>query len=341
MTISNDNSPFFLVGSDRSGTTLLRLMLNEHPRLHVPRESWFLSDLMDQVPIMGPLSPEQVLLAREIIRVHPRWCEWELDDERLIQGLAKLDSPDLARVVEVVYRISSDSVAKPRWGDKTPRYIHDLPRLHRLFPSARFLHIIRDGRDVCLSLRHVGWHGRTTYEIAEYWSRAIRAGADFGRRVGPSVYREVAYEDLVLNTESALRGVCEFLNESYHPAMLAYHTRAKELIAPSEKEFHTKLSRLPEEADAFRWRREMSPLQIALFEAYAGPAMDLMGQPRRFAGPMRAIPFLARPLMEALRLTRPVRHCLGLRRRSECDAKLREHPRGARTYQRGANVVPR
>src|SRR5687768_8566851 len=80
--------PFFVVGTDRSGTTLLRLMLNEHPRLHVPPESGFVSGLMDALPLHAPLSPAQLRLAGEIVGGHWRWKDWEVTADVLQAALA-------------------------------------------------------------------------------------------------------------------------------------------------------------------------------------------------------------------------------------------------------------
>ena len=272
-----DDAPFFVVGTDRSGTTLLRLMLNEHPRLHIPRESWFVSDLMDVLPAGRPLSDAELRFACDVIARHWRWRDWEIADARLRAAVCAPPRADLAGVVDRVFHLGAGPAGKPRWGDKTPGYVEEVGRLHHLFPRARFLHIVRDGRDVCLSLRPLGWRGRTTVDLARYWTESVQGAAAAGRALGPERYLELRYEDLVLETEASLRAVCRFLGEDFHERMLSFHERADREIAPWEKTLHAKLSRAPRASDVGRWRREMPRTERAVFEALAGAALEQAG----------------------------------------------------------------
>ena len=274
--------PFFVVGTDRSGTTLLRLMLNEHPRLHVPPESGFVSGLMDALPVGAPLSPAQLRLAGEIVAGHWRWKDWEVSEEVLKEALADASGGDLAAVVDRVFRIGTRQRGKQRWGDKTPIYVEEIDRLHRLFPRAKFLHLIRDGRDVGLSLRALGWRGRTVLDVARYWSRSVEAALAAGRPLGPGLYCELRYEDLVLDTEETLRRACAFLGEAFDGRMLRFHESAPREIAAWERPIHAKLVRPPAPSDVGRWRREMSRTAVALFEAVAGPTLEAAGYAPHF-----------------------------------------------------------
>ena len=275
------NDPFFIVGADRSGTTLLRLMLNEHPRLHVPRESYFIRDLVLDLPTDRVLSPEEAEEAVRIIKHHPRWPDWEISDAELDAAVDRAGLLWLRDIVERVFRISRERDEKRRWGDKTPMYIHQLDRIHLLFPEAKIIHLVRDGRDVTVSLRRVSWHGTTTLANAMYWTRTVGRGLRLGRPLGAQ-YREFRYEDLVLEPRETLEAVCNFLGERFHPQMLRFYEEAAGEIAPWEKTLHTKVVRPPRESDVERWKREMSPLQIGVVEAIGGRVMDELGQPRHF-----------------------------------------------------------
>ena len=137
-----DNTPFFVVGSDRSGTTMFRLMLNEHSRLVIPRESWFIMPLMDSLGSRARLDRSDLERAFEIISTHRRWKDWESSDERLREVLLSLEGPTLAQVVDEVFRACGNPEGKPRWGDKTPKYIDEVQRLHVLWPRAKFIHVM-------------------------------------------------------------------------------------------------------------------------------------------------------------------------------------------------------
>lgn len=310
MTASGKNQPFFVVGSDRSGSTMLRLMLNEHSRLCIPPETWFLTDLMNALPIQRMLTRHEVEQALRIIRPHWRWKEWKIPDADLDACVQSLPSPTLAELIDAVFRLKS--APKPRWGDKTPGYVTELKRLHELFPGAKFVHIVRDGRDVCLSLRQTGWRGDTTWSIARYWNEYVGAGLQQGRALPAHLYLEVSYGDLVLKTEEALRMICGFLGEEFEPGMLRFYERARQETPGRAQPFHTKTLRPPRKSDLDRWKREMNQLQVLIFEAGAAEAMITAGQSLQF--PIKAR--LVRPLFtlidRAAVATLPVRRKIGL-----------------------------
>lgn len=314
--------PFFVVGSDRSGTTLLRLMLNAHPRLHVPRESGFLIELTAVLPIARPLDGAETARAVEIIVSHPRWGDLELDADALRAAVAALPTPTLRDVAASVFRLSAARARKPRWGDKTPGYVAIIPTLATVFPEARFIHLIRDARDVCLSLRNRAWRGGLPNQ-ARFWARQVGAGIAAGRRLPADRYLELAYEDLVLDPPATLTRACTFLDEAFDERMLAYHETAGREVASWESALHDRTRRPPRPADAQRWRRELTGWETFVIEALAGPVMDAVGQPRRYAGAgrlaagaFRRLTGLYRrvaALMDRLRIpTPPVTRWLGI-----------------------------
>lgn len=285
--------PFFVVGADRSGTTMLRLMLNEHPRLHVPRESWFLIPLMNALSLDRELSPLEVETALRLITSHSRWQDWEVRDDELRRCVHGLEQPRLGDVVEAVFLLSAGRAGKQRWGDKTPEYVQEIDRLHQLFPDARFIHLIRDGRDVCRSLMKYQFRAEGLRDNARYWAHYVTAGMTSGRRLPTPLYTEVSYERLVLQTEAVLQELCRFLDVAYDPSMLHFHSHASENIAPWEQTIHRKTMRAPEPSDVGRWKKEMRALDVLRFEAIAGRTMDAAGQPLRYRGWLRPLPAMA------------------------------------------------
>jgi hypothetical protein len=283
-------APFFVIGASRSGTTLLRLMLNEHPALHVPRESWFLIDLMDKLPLEYPLSKEQIRLAFEIITTHWRWIGWEVEDSCLWDRLAPLHEPLLSDLIDAVFKLSSERSGKYSWGDKTPEYIRHIDRLHTVFPEAKFVHIIRDGRDVCLSLTRYDYRMGVLSENAKYWAEWVAAGIESGRRLPEDLYLEIAYEDLVVNAEQTLRKVCQFLTVPYDHRMLEYHKNAGRNVASWEWGHHYKTLNPLSSEEVHKWRREMRMLDLIVFESVAGYTMDRTNQDKVFTGIYRTIP---------------------------------------------------
>lgn len=309
---AEEPAPFFLVGADRSGTTLLRLMVNAHSQLHVPRESWFLSVLLDALPLDRPLSSNEVDTAIEVIRTHERWRDWEIGDEELRARLNSLTEPLLTEVVDAVFRLSGERAGKYYWGDKTPAYVRDMDRLGALFPRAKFIHVVRDVRDVCLSLSKVWWHGHTFKEWARYWSEAVEAGIASGYRLGQERYLEVRYEDLVLHDERELVRVCRFLDVQFEIDMLKYHENAERHIAPWERRLHRKAMAPPKPGNIGKWRTDLSRLQLLSVEAVASGTMRKLGQERKFSGPAYLACVVWRAVIHIAGWSLPLRRRMGI-----------------------------
>jgi hypothetical protein len=274
--------PVFVVGFPRSGTTLLRVMLDAHPDLSIPPESHFIPSLWSvrrRYRQNGSFDADRMV--RDVMS-STRVQAWELSEESVRARLRTLTRPDFASVTEAIFSAYAESKGKARWGDKTPGYSIELPLLARLFPDARFVHIIRDGRDVALSFKEgIGWN--TPIEaIAEVWSRRIQKAHRDGARLGTHRYMDVRYEDLVVDPEGVLRTVCDLLDLDFLPEMLAYSGKALATVPAGERSIHPNLARPPTKG-LRDWRRQMAPDQVRIFEAIAGTRLSDLGYERAYA----------------------------------------------------------
>ncbi|MFO7546536.1 MAG: sulfotransferase [Trueperaceae bacterium] len=287
-----DHSPFFVIGADRSGTTLLRLYLNAHTRLAIPSESWFLIDLFRAFPPPDKLFAEDVARAVEIVTSHPRYRDgWSVPPATVLERFPGDGAVTTAEFVDTLYRLevgADDRLeigagASVRWGDKTPEYVMHVEALDHCFPRAQFVHIVRDGRDVFLSLANRRWSDRgwSPHEVGRYWSRVVRAAAEAEARLGPDRFLRVRYEDLVLDTQGTLERVCAYLGVSFEPAMLDAHQGADAIKTALERErhVHDRLGRAPRRADVERWRHEGAPWRRALVESLIGRELGAYGYP--------------------------------------------------------------
>ena len=216
-------APLLILGVRRSGTTLLRVMLDRNPELAVPDESYFIPQLADRHA--GKIDPDAFV---DDLRRLPTLLEWGVDSEdvrrRLRPGMPVGDA------IGAVYESYAAAHGKSRWGDKTPMYMRHLTLLERLFPEARYVHLIRDGRDAALSFLQMPdgvvtktWaHPTTAADFACQWRTEVEAAQALGSRVGASRYLEVRYEDLVESPELHLQEITEFAGLSYDPGMLGY-----------------------------------------------------------------------------------------------------------------------
>ncbi len=307
------NEPFFIVGCSRSGTTMLSLMMNMHGNIHIPKESWFLSDIMDRFSPDNKLRKTDVNEIYELTTSHWRWKEWEMSDEILKERLNMLEESSLNQVVEVIFQQTLEKVGKRRWGDKTPGYVTEIKRLHRLFPNAKFIHLVRDGRDVSLSLKRVGWVGDTTWDIACHWSEQVRAGSEQGRSLPKGQYLEVKYEDLVRNTETKLREICRFIGEDFSTKMMAFYNQAEKYMPKRDISHLMKTHRPPREDDLERWKREMNGLQLFIFESISINELYAFGYKPRHSGWVRRFSFLFVLVNVFIEITLPLRKKIGIK----------------------------
>jgi hypothetical protein len=285
MTLGSDNTPFFVLGAARSGTTMLRLMLNRHSRLAIPFESQFLRLILAELPADRPLEPHEVARATDLVTGEKNFRTWHLAPEQVREQLLKLAPARLPVLVDALFRMEIAGSGKPRWGDKTPHYYLCWRELMGLFPGSKLIHIVRDGRDVCRSLAKVGWHGPTDRDRAGYWSLRVEMAHAAARELGPERNFIIRYEDLVLETRATLESLCDFLVEAYEPEMLRFYEDASLHLSDIDGDVHGKLLRRPRPEDVGRWRREMPEADQIEFEALAGASLRLMSYPCRFSRP--------------------------------------------------------
>lgn len=270
--------PFFIVGSARSGTTLLRLILNSHHAVAVPPESRFVTELWQGV------EDEDVPGFLDKLAGHRQFQAWELPIEAVAAEIGKHESVAYREAIQAVYRAYAKAHGKARWGDKTPRYVLNIPLLADLFPDARFVHLVRDGRNVALSYAGMPFGPKTAPKAAVVWSERVLAGVRDGRPLGAMRYREIRYEDLVRDTEAQVKDLCSFLDLPFDPAMLDYTERARDFVFEKAARFNPHVLEKPQ-SDVRSWEDTMPDRQVELFESIAGSALSEFGYPRRFESP--------------------------------------------------------
>ena len=210
------DGPVFIVGMNGSGTTMLADSLGKHPELYVlPIESkiipyYLLKYGLDD--IAGGDSEQITQLASAIGGSKPFWqSNKERDVELSFEELSVCRN--LPQIIAAVYKHLADKQGKRRWGDKSPINTQYIEVLAKAFPDARFVHIIRDGRDAAQSF-HRRWGYHPIHTIVR-WKHLIREGREQGRRLGSERYCEVRYEDLTVKPEEYMRHICEFLHLSF------------------------------------------------------------------------------------------------------------------------------
>jgi hypothetical protein len=318
----------FVVGATRSGTTLLRLMLDAHPEIAIPSETHFIPELISAREKHGA-SSEQML---ELLTSHRRWGDFTIEADELAARWATLDPLTGPAAVRAFFELYADKQGNhgARWGDKTPGYVKSMREIQVYLPEARFIHLIRDGRDVALSVLKQTWGPQSIEAAAEKWRSRVTRGRSQAPYLG--FYMEVKFEDLVLHTERELRRICEFIELPFDERMLGYHETAEQRLQEkaralprahgeaqsAEKRLlsHAKTFEPPNPAMIGTWKQRMSPQNRAAYEALAGELLAELGyeidQPNgdgEVHRPRRG-PRLPRPVRRAVSMAK---HATGVR----------------------------
>lgn len=286
-TVSRHRNPYlFVVGCPRSGTTLLRRMLDAHPELAITPETHWVPEWLEKrqgVDRNGLVTPE---LVQELLG-SDRVSKLKVDDDEVRELFRDGEPVSYARLVERIYELFGRRRGKPLVGDKTPGYTKAIPTLHGLFPWARFVHLIRDGRDVCLSAttwhqaerlesRFPSWRENPVSTAALWWELHVRLAREAGSRLEPGLYYEMRYEELVACPSAESTALCSFLHVAPSESMLRFH-EGRTKVDPtlgSNKQW------LPPTQGLRDWRTEMSSDDVEIFEGVAGKLLDELGYPR-------------------------------------------------------------
>ncbi len=273
--------PLFIVGAPRSGTTVLRSMLAANPDLSIPPESHFIPRLFRRY--QGSLrswTPELSRRLAEDVAIDAHFRTWGLDPTATVDHVLATRPTSFATTIERFFSTYAAHEGRTRWGDKTPSYAFFLRELRALFPNLRVLHLIRDGRDVAcshlsLARRGAGWTARTSPTAAAWWKASIRAARREGKRLADR-YLEVRYEDLVSRPEATLAELCVFAELDFDERMLHYE---RVVNIPAESPYRNAFERVREglQTAARDWRSELTPAEIAGFEAVADTELAELG----------------------------------------------------------------
>jgi len=290
---SQQAGPVFIVGAPRSGTTMLQYILGDLPGLSLPTgESHFIVPLYrNQAAYPDVATPAG--MRRLLQTLHDFNAEFldtdlhgvKFDVETLAQAFLAEGRANVRDVISGIFEHNARGMGKTRWGDKTPYYALHLDKLTAWWPDAKIIHLVRDGRDVALSLfgRQHDFGVYNVYYAAQYWQKYVDVCREQGRRLPAGQYLELRYEDVLDDQEAAMRSVCDFLGEPLPDG--------RPQSARDEASRHLKTVNRDNQE---KWRRGLNAWQIRVFESEAGPTLRQSGYPlltaaRRLPLPLRAL----------------------------------------------------
>jgi hypothetical protein len=288
----SETTPIFIGGAGRSGTTLVVDMLGLHPRISPVYETSFVVELIKLLAADARLT-----LGQLGDRIHKCMDEWtrplpirphnKREHERYHHGphyilfdreFAKARTAEfieslrrgqaavgLRSLMIVLFREHCRLDGKVRWANKTPAYVNHLPALHRMFPRMRFIHCVRDGRDVACSAMTRPWGPQNLPEAAKWWAAKVRDGVEFARN-HPDRCLDVRYEDLVREPEPTLQRIFAWLTEASCPAEIIRRYQESGVRLATER--------------IGEWERTLSAADLDMFEQQAGKWLTHFGYTR-------------------------------------------------------------
>lgn len=255
-------NPFFVIGSGRSGNTLLRAILTAHPALAIPPESYVLGRAIRHYRFYSFLPWE--LLARLVItefESFEQFPTWEIEVQPFYATALTLpaEKRHLAGLLDAFYSYYAQArfPGATRWGDKTPANTFQVKLIDQVFPQAQYLHMVRDGRDAVASYLTAGLY-HDPEEACRRWLRSVEIAQQFGARLEPGRYLEVTYEDLVRTPQATTQAVCHFLGVDFRPEMLEFW-RTTDTLGDTKLAHHSNLRNPINEKSIGKWRRDLPP----------------------------------------------------------------------------------
>ncbi len=260
---------FFIVGAPRSGTTLLQAMLSSHSRIFIPPETEFFMSF--EPP--GSEAPSRVWDEYwQRIRASRKWRDQGVDLDEFKRRCDTTDQSSRAVFLELL-QMHAERAGKPRAGEKSPHHYRHTKRIREVFPSARFVNIIRDPRDVVASRMRTPWSRGGVADHARSWRRAIEAHERNAASLPAAAYRSVRFEDLVGEPEGTLRSICEFLGEEFEAPMLEFHDRKQAGFSDREQDWKGNTFKPLSAAAVGRHKETLSPRQVDIIQRITSSQM--------------------------------------------------------------------
>ena len=256
--------PVFVGGAGRSGTTLLRVILDSHPNI-----------------ACGPELKVGQIIAKAWFSFRTSYAQVLSSYSFTKNDINELFAGVMLKLLEK-YRLQA---GKARSAEKSPNNVKIFGHLHEMFPGSPMVHMVRDGRDVAASLLTMNWftpegkpvaYCRDAGLAAQYWADAVRAAHTF-RDHSPdtrAAFYELRYEDLVRDPEAALRPLFRFIDEPWDPRVLEFHKQRRNLAAESSAE---QVCKGVYRSSMGRWERDLNAEQKQAVKHRAGRMLTELG----------------------------------------------------------------
>ncbi|UOQ45393.1 sulfotransferase [Halobacillus salinarum] len=272
--MKNTNLPIFIGGCGRSGTTLLGSMLGAHKDCLCIPESQFKTDMINE---FDKNNINELVIS---IKNNVRFRLWNLD----INTISIENINSYGDVLEFFINEYSKKVSRSNfkmWIDHTPNNLEYVKQLKEIYPQAKFIHLVRDGRGVASSIIPLDWGPNTVKSAANLWKTKLSYGLAAEQFVNKDDIFRVKYEELVIDPEKTLKEICEFLGIVFQKSMIdgngfsppKYTTKQHDLVGTKPNKSRTEA-----------WKHKLDSREIEIFECLTADLLECMGYSRLYEG---------------------------------------------------------
>jgi LPS sulfotransferase NodH len=287
-------SPIFMIGTQRSGSNLLRLMLNQLPELASPHPPHILQRMHPLMATYGDLAADEAFAALvddvcRLVELNPVPWEGVVLDRADVTRRCRERS--LVAVFGAVYDVCAQAQGAQTWCCKSLANVNYGEDLERYFKDAKFLYLYRDGRDVAVSFAKAVVGEKHYYHIGKDWAATQRKALAIRELVPEARFCAVSYEELTTDTEQVAKRLCDFLGVAYSEAMLDFHHSEEARRAADSSSLWNNVVRPVMSDNSKKYLREATPEQVAVFERIAGTVLDALGYERAYVPVGTEAPF--------------------------------------------------
>jgi hypothetical protein len=277
--------PVQMIGTQRSGSNLLRLMLNQLKGVSAPHPPHIMERLMPLLSAYGdlnvPANFEQLIEdVCTLVQTNPvPWTGVVLNPKEIS---ARCVTPTLPEITRVVYELKAESEGAHIWMCKSMSNIRYVKELEKYNPNPTYLHLFRDGRDVALSFKKAIVGEKHIYHIARQWKQEQDASVDLYDELGADRVFQLRYEDLLLNPQGSLNRLCEFLGIEYSEEVMSYHESAESKETADSGLMWQNVVKPVLSDNHHKYLKELDQTDIRIFERIAGDTLEKLGYELQF-----------------------------------------------------------
>lgn len=272
-----------MIGTQRSGSNLLRLMLDQIPTIAAPHPPHILQRMMPLMPTYGDLSVQatfEMLVddVCQLVELNPvPWDDVTLDRKDV---MSRCHENSLVAVFSAIYDILAETRNAETWCCKSLANVHYLPQISAYLTNAKYLYIYRDGRDVAVSFKKAVVGQKHFYHIAQEWGKAQRTALKMRAQTSPNQFFSLSYEMLISDPEPTLQALCQFLEVEYSPSMLDFHQSSEATSTASSSSLWSNVTKPIMSQNTKKFLTQASEEEVKVFELVAGDVLDELGYER-------------------------------------------------------------